>query len=111
MSRVSQRVVNIRGEWNVEDNVSLTPKPPEAVVLGTVSSMIVDENVKRKGLIIINNSSGNVYLGFGVDAVLGRGAVLFPGGVFNMAEDDFYSGKIFGVSNVANSLVTVQEFS
>ena len=110
MSRVKQQTTNIRGKWAVEDNVSLSPKSPVSVMLGITSSVVVYENVQRKGLILINGSGVRISLGLGVDAILDRGIILYPGGVFNMAEDDFYSGRIYGIAAAADSLLSIQEF-
>jgi len=111
MSRIQSQVKNIRGDWIVEEAISLTPKNPKSVVLGLISSVIVHENINRKGLILINGSSFRVCLGFGTDAILDEGIILFPGGVFNMAEYDFYSGVINGISAGINSIMTIQEFA
>jgi hypothetical protein len=111
MSRIKRRSANINGEWEVSDNLSLSPKLPVSVLVGTSSVKLVDVNVARKGLIIINGSGNRVSLAFGTDAILDKGIILYPGGVFNMGEEDFYSGAIFGVAAGADSLVTVQEFS
>lgn len=110
MSRVRQQTTNIRGSWTVEDNVSLSPKPPISVMLGVVSSVVVSEDVQRKGLILINGSGDRISLGLGVNAILDKGIILYPGGVFNMAEEDFYSGVIYGIAAVADSLLSIQEF-
>lgn len=111
MSKVIQHTTNIKGEWEVADNLSLAPRSPKSVLLGVVSSLVVEENIKRKGLLLGNISGADISLGFGEDAVLNRGVTLFPGGVFNMGEEDFYSGQIYGIAAFAGSLLTIQEFS
>lgn len=111
MSKVAQHTTNISGSWEVVENVSLAPRLPKGVTLGLTSLPIVEENIKRRGLIIENGSAGTVFLGFGIDAELSKGVFLYPGGAFNMGEEDFYSGKIYGIATVVDSLVTVQEFS
>jgi hypothetical protein len=110
VSRIIQHIKNITGDWFVSDNVSLTSRSARSVLLGTVSSVVVYENVKRKGLILINGSSNRISLGFGEDAVLDSGIILYPGGVFNMGEEDFYSGTIYGIAAGPDSLLSVQEF-
>ena len=111
MSKVAQRTININGNWEVAENVSLNPRLPKGVTLGLTSLTVVEENIKRRGLIIENGSSGTAFFGFGTDAELNKGIFLYPGGVFNMGEEDFYSGRICGIATVVDSLVTVQEFS
>lgn len=111
MSRVRQRTTNIAGDWTVEDNISLSPKAPLSVLVGIVSSVVIYENVKRKGLIVINSSGNTVSLGLGVDATLYKGITLYPGGTFNMAEEDFYAGTIYAIAGAIDSLLSIQEFS
>lgn len=111
MSRIKQHTTNITGDWTIDDNISLLPKPPVSVLLDVVSSVVVYENVKRKGLILINGSGNRISLGLGVDAILDKGIILYPGGTFNMAEEDFYSGRIYGIAAVADSLLSIQEFA
>ncbi len=111
MSKIGQRTINVKGEWVVTDDLSLTPKNPGSVVIGIISSIIVRENVRRKGLILINTSMNRISLAFGTDAILDRGATLYPGGSFNMAENDFYSGDIYGIAAGVDSALSIQEFS
>jgi hypothetical protein len=111
MSKIKQRTTNINGSWEVEDNLSLAPKAPKSILLDVVSMVVVDENIKRKGLIIINGSGDRISLAFGVDAILDKGIILYPGGTFNMGEEDFYSGRIYGIAAIVDSLLAIQEFS
>lgn len=111
MSKIGQRTVNVKGEWVVTDDLSLTPKNPGSVLVGITSDIIVRENIRRKGLILINGSMHRISLAFGNDAILDRGIILYPGGVFNMAENDFYSGDIYGIAGGVDSLLSIQEFS
>jgi hypothetical protein len=111
MSKVIQHTTNINGSWEVADNLSLSPKAPKSVLLAITSMVVVDENIRRKGLIIINGSGNRISLAFGVDAILDKGIILYPGGTFNMGEEDFYSGTIYGIAAVVDSLLSIQEFS
>jgi len=111
MSKISQHTVNINGNWEVSDNLSLNPKAPKSVLLDVVSMIAVNENIRRKGLIIINGSGDRISLAFGTDAILDKGIILYPGGVFNMGEEDFYSGNIYGIAAAVDSLLSIQEFS
>jgi hypothetical protein len=111
VSRIRQRTTNIAGDWIVDDNISLTPKAPISVLVGLTSSIVVYANVQRKGLIVINSSGNTISLGLGTDAVLYKGITLYPGGTFNMAEEDFYSGVIYGIAGAVNSQLSIQEFS
>jgi hypothetical protein len=111
MSRIKQRTTNINGNWEVSDNLSLTPKAPKSVLLPVTSIVIADSNVQRKGLIVINGSGNRISLAFGTDAILDKGIILYPGGVFNMGEEDFYSGTIYGIAAAVDSLLSIQEFS
>ncbi len=111
MSKVIQQTTNIKGSWQVAENVSLTPKAPKSILLDVVSMVVVEENIKRRGLIIINGSGDRVSLAFGEDAILDKGIILYPGGTFNMGEEDFYSGRIYGIAAVVDSLLAIQEFS
>lgn len=111
MSKLIQHTTNIKGSWQVADNLSLTPKSAKAVMVGITSIAIVEDNIKRKGLIVINGSGVRISLSFGEDAILDRGIILYPGGVFNMGEEDFYSGRMYGIAAAVDSLLSIQEFS
>lgn len=108
--RIRQHISNINGTWDIDEPMSLVGKVGKGVILGMSSSVIVVENTKRRGLIIVNGSTGTVTLGFGHEPTLYAGATLYPGGVFNMNEFDFYTGTIYGISSEDDSLVMVQEF-
>lgn len=110
MSRVEQKYKNLLGEFNLNQSIFLSSKNPDSYVVGISSSIIVPSNVNRAGLILINVSSNRISLGFGVNAVLDKGATLYPGGVFNMAEFDFFNGDIYAVASDVNSIITIQEF-
>jgi hypothetical protein len=111
MSKIQQRTKSITGDWVLEDNLSLNPKSPLSVLLGVTSSIVIVENKIRKGLILINGSANTISIGLGVDAVLNKGITLYPGGVFNMAAEDFWSGQVNGIAAGVDSLLSIQEFS
>jgi hypothetical protein len=110
VSKIVEHIKNINGSYSVAENLSLQPKDPNSKAVGIVSELVLLENINRSGLILINVSSNRISFGFGTDAILDKGITLYPGGVFNMAECDFYSGNIYGIAADINSVVTIQEF-
>jgi hypothetical protein len=95
----------------VNTKFSLTPASPTVTTVGNVSGVAVAANVNRKGLTLVNTSNNIISLGFGATAVAGSGVTLYPGGVFNMGEYDFYTGAVNAIANVAFSSLAIQEYT
>ena len=91
---------------------TINASAPTNALVGTSSGAIIAENLARQGLVLINIASGTIYLAFqGAVAVLNAGVVLTPnGGSFTMDEYNYSNGTINGIANVANSVISIQEF-
>ena len=87
----------------------ITPDAATSVTVGVASTQIVAENLNRKGLILVNTGV-TMFIGLGVAASLNNGICLAPLGVFNMAEYDFTTTAINGITT-STGVITIQEFS
>lgn len=84
---------------------------PTQVSIGVASTAAVEENYNRVGLLLVNLSTGTMYLAFGTTAVLGSGAVLLPsGGSFSMDDFSYTKEAVNVIAHSANSLLAIQEF-
>jgi hypothetical protein len=79
--------------------------------VGVTSAQAVASNINRKGLILTNNSTANISLGFGVAAVSGSGVVLYPGGVFFMDEYMYTTAAVNAIATAAGANLGVQEWA
>lgn len=98
------------GTWVINSKNALTSNSPTASSVGVTSAQILAANANRKGLILVNTSSGNISLGFGAAAVLNSGITLYPGGSFNMDEYCFTTSAINAIASVAASNIGIQEW-
>lgn len=91
---------------------ALTAASPTAVSVGTGSGQVVAANANRKGLVLINTSTGKMSLGFGATAVLNSGITLMPsGGTFVMDPHLFSTAVVNAIAANAASNLAVQEYS
>lgn len=90
---------------------ALAPASPVTFSVGVASSTAVAFNANRKGLTLINLSSGRMSFGLGVAAVAASGITLLPGGVWVMDEYTFTTASINAISTVASSVLSIQEFN
>lgn len=93
------------------ENIDLTPASPTFATVGVASAQAVAANANRKGLLLINTSANRISLGFGAAAVLDSGVTLYPGGTFNMAQEDFDLSAVNAIASAAASNLAVQEYS
>lgn len=81
-----------------------------AVEVGTLSTLIVPENVNRKHLVICNDSMSVVYLGLGSDAVLHNGIRLnAEGGAYEIGWTNLSKVPIYGICETGTATVTFSE--
>lgn len=84
--------------------------PAQAAVAAT-STAVVAENSQRVGMVLMNLSSGTIYIGINNAAVVGSGITLLPnGGVWTMDEYNFIKEPINAIAHSAGSLLAIQEF-
>lgn len=105
----TQRVV-LSSDSVVSTKTPLTANTPTFATVGVTSAQVLAANTSRKGLVLVNNSTANISLAFGVAAVSGRGIVLYPGGVFFMDEYMFTTAAVTAIATAAASNLGVQEW-
>lgn len=92
--------------------VPLTPAAPASVSVGLTSTSVLAASAGRKGVYLVNTSTGYISLGFGAAAVLWKGITLNPGGgVFWIDEYSLVTSAINAISSVAASNLGVQAYS
>jgi hypothetical protein len=85
-------------------------KAPGNILVGVASTKILDADLTRRGLFIRNMSDNTVCLSFGCAAEMNKGICLFTKESFSMTPDDFNPLAVYGISDVADSMVAFQEF-
>lgn len=94
-----------------DKNITETANAATNVSVGVASTAIVAANTSRKGLVIQNSGSFDIFLGINTAAVLDKGIFLIKnGGTWVMDEFTFTTESVEGIvaSNTTN--ITVQEF-
>jgi hypothetical protein len=94
----------------VSTKTELTGSSPTFATVGTSSATALSANISRKGAVFTNTSANTICLGIGVAAVMNRGIVLYPRGVWVMDEYTFTRALITAISDVAASNLAIQEF-
>lgn len=90
---------------------TIQPQAPAQVSVGASSTTLVAANTDRVGLIVVNISSGTIYLGLNNAAVLGAGIALNAnGGVWVMDEYSYTNDVINAIAHSANTAVSIQQF-
>jgi len=110
-SGVGTQRVALSSDSVVSTKIALTPSSPTFATVGVTSAQAVASNTNRKGLILTNNSTANISLGFGVAAVSGSGVVLYPGGVFFMDEYMYTTAAVNAIATAAGANLGVQEWA
>jgi hypothetical protein len=94
----------------VSTKTALTANSPTFATVGVTSAQAVASNASRKGLILINTSTGNISIGFGVAAVLNSGITLYPNGTFFMDEYMYTTAAVNAIAANASSNLAIQEW-
>lgn len=105
----TQRVV-LSSDSVVSTKTALTANAPASATVGVASGLAVASNASRKGLVLINTSTGNISISFGATAVLNSGITLYPNGVFFMDEYMFTTAAVNAIAASASSNLAVQEW-
>jgi hypothetical protein len=95
------------------NNGSTVGNAPIIVAIGTTSTLVLAQNLSRKGLNLVNMSYETISLSFGSNAaVLYSGVNLGPGGTFWMDPADFTTAAVNAISTLtaAGGYLGVQEF-
>lgn len=86
-----------------------TGRIDSATVADSAAGDVVASNKARRYLAICNNGANDVYLGLGVDAVLGKGIYLKAGtGTFESNANNLFHGRVSAIGNGAGS-IAIQE--
>jgi hypothetical protein len=93
-------------------NFVLIPLPPATANVSAVSSKIVDANINRTSISIINISVNPVFLSFGNNPAIVNGgiAILPEGGTFLMDNNTVSILEINAIST-GDAMVAIQEFN
>lgn len=103
--------VVIRRSTDVNYRTVTSPQGPSSATVGLSSAQILPFNSARAGLIIVNLSPNNVYLGLGTGAVANSGLTLLPNFGWKMDDFTFCVDAIFAVADQADSVISIQEFN
>ncbi len=91
--------------------VSLTANSPTNVTCNSATTALVSSNTSRKGLVITNTGSEDVFIGIGASAEVNKGIYLVAGGgTWAMDEYTFTTQAINGITTTSTSNVSIQEF-
>lgn len=81
-----------------------------SVIIGSVSTEILSNNISRKAAIIANDSNQDIYLRLGSPAILNQYMRLNAyTGVFEITPDLFYSGTIHAICASGGKNITITE--
>jgi hypothetical protein len=78
------------------------------ISVGTAATLIIAVNASRKGLIIRNNSTRNVFLG-GIGVTIASGYNLEPGAEFQLT-DLVTTAAIYGIVSLSTAIVSYLEW-
>ena len=93
---------------------ALTAATPTTASVGAVSASAVSANANRKGLVLINTSTGGQRISLnlaGGTAVLDSGVTLWPRGVFQMDATTLTTAAIHAIASAGSASLAVQEFT
>lgn len=80
------------------------------VMVQPVSAIVLDEDSNRRFALLINDSDNDIYLALGRDAKLNEGILLTPhGGFFEVCFNQHYTGKIYGITSVADQRLLITD--
>lgn len=83
---------------------------PGSVSVGDSTTVVVAENTKRAGLILVNDSDTTIFLALGFAAVLNKGIRLnSAGGVYEINWTNMSHQSVNAISSVAGKNLTVLE--
>lgn len=101
---------DVTGAVYTTERLPLSGSSPAAVSVGVASGVVIAANAARRGLVLINTSTGIISFNInGGTAVLRSGITLYPGGIFEMDPFTFTTSAINGIASVAASNLAIQE--
>ena len=87
-----------------------TPLPPATASVTAADSVVLASNPDRKGLVVVNIGSTNVFFGCGAPAIMNGGIVLLPNGTWVMDTFTFFLGAIHAICG-SSSTLAIQEYN
>ena len=91
-----------------------TYSAPTFATVGVASGAVIAANTARQCVVIINDSTSDIYLAVNAAAVLNRGILVRPGCVAQFGGEaglPLTRDAINGIANVASRNVTIQEMT
>ena len=88
----------------------------KTVGVGVAAVEILAANPARRGVIVVNNTAVDCYVGFvaglvsGAAAALTGGSLLGAGGSMSLSYQDGYLGPIYAITDAGNTVVAVLEW-
>lgn len=109
MAQVLAKLVEILDRLNDGEITHVKVGYPFAMVQ-LVSAIVLDEDSNRRFALLINDSDNDIYLALGRDAKLNEGILLTPhGGFFEVCFNQHYTGRIFGITSVADQRLLITD--
>jgi len=83
---------------------------PAFATVGVASAEVLAENKQRRGVVFVNDSANQIYLGVGAAAVVGSGIRLNAnGGAYEINGDNLTTQDIRAIATAASSNLTIME--
>lgn len=89
----------------------MTPSSPSYANVGTTSTLVLNADVDRKGVVLCNISDNYISIGLNASARIYQGITLLPGAIWSMDEYSFTNDVIEATASAASSTLTIQEFT
>jgi hypothetical protein len=100
-------LVNSSGTLVVqEQNVSVA-LTSSSIVVGNTSTLVLASRPLRENMILVNDSTQNIYLAYGTTALMNKGIRLNSAG--GSLTDDTYTGQVSAICSSGGMVVTVTE--
>lgn len=104
------RIHLLDGVRRIIHSEPLTPKAADQVSVLSSSTLVLNGNDSRTGLVLYNASNHTVSLGLGSPAVLNRGITLAPRGSWTMDRFTFCQSAIYAIASTTGAALAIQEF-
>lgn len=82
---------------------------PKNVNVLTSNTQLLAANPQRQYAQINNNGLGPIWVQVGINAVVGEGTKVLPGGMLNYVANELYLGEINAITNFGTVSVTITE--
>lgn len=79
------------------------------VSVGTASTLVLPQNLRRRWAGVYNSSGAGIWLSFGAAALIGYGAYIPPGGSYEIDQENFFTGPVYGIVSAGSQGVGTVE--